>query len=359
VYTVLVVPGVLYQFLPWGLIGIILIIALIWFVLQLKKSREVESVKERRTAKVVQSARETESVFERMRTSPLYTPSGQKLYRASDGTPFFTEIEKDVYEAKLKERRQVREAEAEAKPQEEETERKKLHNELIIVRNLIKEGVYPSNEILQLANRWNSVQSETRKQILQWFGNVDADVCECRWEELTPEQRRSLLGGEIFIKEELHIVEETVSHVPSEYERLLDSIKNYKPRWESRISVYRGREEYLWGGEMRANSELADLLNRSGFKADVEVPLAGNMRGDIVVNNKYLIEGKQDLLKKQALASLKEKLDRFNFSDYQKYTIIVVVYGDATQRFENRLKTETRTKFEYIRTGKLVSRRNA
>lgn len=137
-------------------------------------------------------------------------------------------------------------------------------------------------------------------------------------------------------------------------EQLVPLLYAWKPRWipipKNPASTVTRRLEL---GERGENGLLARYLTNRGFEAKTEVPLPGGPRGDIVVLGKVLIEAKQDLGGLMPLASLKEKLDKY-LPLLSRYTLVVLIYGDARADLEDRLLTEARTHFKYIRLGKKV-----
>lgn len=141
-----------------------------------------------------------------------------------------------------------------------------------------------------------------------------------------------------------------------ELSQLVNLLVAWKPRWTSTLkNAANVANQRLTLGERGECGLLAQYLSARQFQAVTEVPLLGNLRSDLVVLNKYIIEAKQDLGGLIPLSSLKEKIDKYT-PLLDKYELIILIFGIARADLEDRLIEESHVHFKYLRLGKKVIR---
>jgi hypothetical protein len=137
---------------------------------------------------------------------------------------------------------------------------------------------------------------------------------------------------------------------------LEEDIRRFRPPWITKNTLIGKEVTRLEGAEIGTNALLAGYLRGRGYQADVGVTLPSHRRCDILLNGDIIIEAKPHLKSGGKLGSLMQEV--ISHKDLPQYSILIVIYGDASQvllnQLNNFLGVNFKTKAPVIYLGKLV-----
>lgn len=195
-----------------------------------------------------------------------------------------------------------------------------------------REGIYLQSHKDLHSNSWRAFQNQNHS------GYIICPVCNTY-------ALVDLVRREIYVDETVKKIVKTEEVMP---QGLLELLRSYKPDFVEKTSSGGSKFPQLRFKENATNHEVAALLSREGFKAHTEVSVGWN-RVDILVNDFYIIEAKEDLLWKGRFNELLGSLN--GLKDLSAYKVIVLVYGDAMDSYLLRLKEESLRPFELVLLG--------
>lgn len=126
--------------------------------------------------------------------------------------------------------------------------------------------------------------------------------------------------------------------VIDELGKLIQDIKEFKPKWEVRTDRYHhGRFRNLIGEEKGTSRNLSDFLKNRFWASRVEVTIPSYGIADILVEDKYLIEAKPHIAEPGPRRDLGAKARRLLGT---KYKFIIVIYAGYTPRHYQELRKD-------------------